>query len=309
MIAVAGFNTAIDRFIHLDALIPGQVHRARDEQVYPGGKGVHVAQTIAALGESVQLVGLTDAPHRDLIQQRMSERGVRFHGVEVAASLRHCLALQDAGGSITEVLGQGPLLGQGEREALLRDFRRMVDESGLVILSGSVPRGFAATVYAQLIEHVNRLGKRCLVDASGEVMRHAVGAHPFLVKPNRDEISEWTGHAVSDLAAAKEALHALRAQGIAMPVVTLGEQGAIAADHSGIWHAHLAATQVRNSVGSGDCFLAGIAVALQRNQSLEHALRLGVACGVANAQSQETGFVERSCVDALLCAVQVRRLD
>lgn len=309
MITVAGFNTAIDRFIQLDALVPGQVHRARAEQVYPGGKGVHVAQTIAALGERVQLVGLIDAPHRGLLQRRMSERGVLFHGVEIAGELRHCLALQDAGGRITEVLGQGPLLGQPERDALLRDLHRGVDESELVILSGSVPRGFAANVYAELIDHVKHLGKRCLVDASGEVMRHAVAAQPFLVKPNRDEISEWTGRAVDDLGAAKEAVLALREQGIAMPVVTLGELGAIAADDSGIWHARLEATQVRNSVGSGDCFLAGIAVALQRHLSLEHALRLGVACGVANAQSEETGFVQRSCVDALLPVVEVRRLN
>ncbi|RDS86638.1 1-phosphofructokinase family hexose kinase [Dyella psychrodurans] len=308
MITVAGFNTAIDRFIHLDALIPGQVHRARGEQVYPGGKGVHVAQTIAALGERVQLVGLIDAPHRNLIQRRMSERGVLFHGVEVAGELRHCLALQDAEGTITEVLGQGPLLGQAEHDALLLSFRRSVEDSELVILSGSVPRGFATTVYAELIDHVKSAGKRCLVDASGDVMRHAVAAKPFLVKPNRDEISEWIGRAVEDLGAAKEAALALRDQGIAMPVVTLGGMGAVAADDSGVWHARLEAAQVRNSVGSGDCFLAGMAVAMQRHMPLEHALRLGVACGVANAQSEETGFVERSSVDALLAAVEVRRL-
>ena len=308
MITVAGFNTAIDRFIQLDALVPGQVHRARGEQVYPGGKGVHVAQTIAALGERVQLVGLIDTPHRPLIEQRMRERGVLFHGVEIVGEVRHCLALQDAHGRITEVLGQGPLLAPAEREALLRECRRSVDESEWVILSGSVPRGFAADVYAELIDHVQRRGKRCLVDASGEVMRHAVGAKPFLVKPNRDEISEWTGRAVEDLAAAKQAVLALREQGIAMPVVTLGELGAIAADDSGIWHARLAASNVRNTVGSGDCFLAGIAVALQRRLPLEQALRLGVACGVANAQTEETGFVERGSVDALLPMVEVCRL-
>jgi 1-phosphofructokinase family hexose kinase len=308
MITVAGFNTAIDRFIQLDALVPGQVHRARGEQVYPGGKGVHVAQTIAALGERVQLVGVIDAPHRQLIEQRMRERGVLMHGVEIAGEVRHCLALQDADGRITEVLGQGPLLAPAEREALLHECRRRVDESELVILSGSVPRGFAANVYAELIEYVQQRGKRCLVDASGEVMRHAVGAKPFLVKPNRDEISEWTGRAVEDLAAAKQAVLALREQGIAMPVVTLGELGAIAADNSGTWHARLAATNVRNTVGSGDCFLAGIAVALQRRLPLEQALRLGVACGVANAQTEETGFVERGSVDALLPMVEVCRL-
>jgi fructose-1-phosphate kinase PfkB-like protein len=102
---------------------------------------------------------------------------------------------------------------------------------------------------------------------------------------------------------------ALREQGIAMPVVSMGDLGAIAADGSGVWHAHIDSIVVRNAVGSGDCFLAGMAVAMVRHMPLEHALRLGVACGAANAQSEETGFAERSSVDALLSKVVVRRVQ
>lgn len=308
MITVAGFNTAIDRFIHIDALTPGEVHRVREEKLYPGGKGVHVAQTIAELGERVQLVGLVDATYRDLISGRMRERGVLFHGVEISGALRHCLALQEAGGSITEILGQGPWLNPAECDALLQAFRRSAEESDLVILSGSLPRGFPDTLYAELIEYVRGLGKRCLVDASGAVMRHAVSAKPYLVKPNRDEISELVGCPVINLQAAELAVIALHNRGLAMPVVTMGEWGAIAADDTGLWHAQRDPVRVRNAVGSGDCFLAGMAVALQRRMSIEHALRLGVACGVANAESEETGFAERSSVESLLPGVNVRRL-
>lgn len=308
MITVAGFNTAIDRFIHLDALNPGEVHRVRAEQVYPGGKGLHVAQTIAALGERVQLVGLVDAQHRTLISKRMSERGVLFHGVEIAGDLRHCLALQEATGSITEILGQGPLLSQAECDALLRDFRRSVDESDLVILSGSLPRGFPAIIYAQLIEYVKGIGKRCLVDASGEAMRHALGAKPFTIKPNRDEISELFGRAIDQLDSAAEAARALHADGIALPVVSMGALGAVCADNDGVWHAAVELTQSRNSVGSGDCLLAGMAVALERGLPHGEALRLGVACGAANAMHEETGYVRRTDVDALLPKVRVERI-
>jgi 1-phosphofructokinase family hexose kinase len=308
MITVAGFNTAIDRFIKLDALNPGEVHRARAELVYPGGKGVHVAQTIAALGERVQLVGLVDAVHRNLICRRMSERSVLFHGVEIAGELRHCMALQDAEGRITEILGQGPLLAASECDALLRDFRRSVDESDLVILSGSLPRGFSTNTYAELTASVQSLGRRCLVDASGALMRHALDARPFMVKPNRDEISELSGKPVADINTASEAVRKLLAQGVSLPVVTLGSLGVIAGDVSGIWHAELSLEQVRNTVGSGDCLLAGMAVGIVRGMNLEDILRLGTACGAANALGDETGFVERRTVEALLPQVQVQRL-
>jgi 1-phosphofructokinase family hexose kinase len=308
VITVIGFNTAIDRFIRLDALRPGEVSRALDEQAYPGGKGLHVAQTIAALGERVQLVGLVDAAHRNMIGRQMCERGVLFHGIEIADSLRTCIALQDAGGQITEILGQGPLLDGAQQEALLRAFRRGVDDSDLVVLSGSLPRGFPSTTYAELATYVRDAGKRCLVDAGGELLQHAVRARPYLVKPNRDEITELLGRPVGDLTAAAEAVRELHTRGIAMPVVTMGALGAVAADANGVWHAAVELTQVRNTVGSGDCLLAGMTVGMTRNMQLEEALRLGVACGAANAQGQETGFVERRAVEALLSRVRVHRL-
>jgi len=308
VITVIGFNTAIDRFIRLDTLRPGEVSRALDEQAYPGGKGLHVAQTIAALGERVQLVGLVDAAHRNMIGRQMCERGVLFHGIEIADNLRTCIALQDAGGQITEILGQGPLLDSAQQEALLRAFRRGVDDSDLVVLSGSLPRGFPPTTYAELATYVRDAGKRCLVDAGGELLQHAVQAQPFLVKPNRDEISELLGRPIGDLAAAVDAVHELRTRGVAMPVVTMGALGAVAADANGVWHAAIELAQIRNTVGSGDCLLAGMTVGMTRNMNLEETLRLGVACGAANAQGQETGFVERRAVEALRSQVRVHRL-
>jgi len=308
VITVIGFNTAIDRFIRLDTLRPGEVSRALDEQAYPGGKGLHVAQTIAALGERVQLVGLVDAAHRNMIGRQMCERGVLFHGIEIADNLRTCIALQDASGQITEILGQGPLLDSAQQEALLRAFRRGVDDSDLVVLSGSLPRGFPPTTYAELATYVRDAGKRCLVDAGGELLQHAVQAQPFLVKPNRDEISELLGRPIGDLATAVDAVHELRTRGVAMPVVTMGALGAVAADANGVWHAAIELAQIRNTVGSGDCLLAGMTVGMTRNMNLEETLRLGVACGAANAQGQETGFVERRAVEALRSQVRVHRL-
>lgn len=306
MITVAGFNTAIDHLMRVGTLHLGEVNRTVHEQVLPGGKGLHVAQTIAALGEPVQLIGLVDAAHRNLTARRMSERGVLFHGVEIDAPLRHCIALQDAGGQITEVLGQGPQLGERDRAALFRAFRLALAESELVILSGSLPRGLAADTYAELVQQVRAAGKRCLVDASGEVLRQAVPAQPFLLKPNRDEAEALLGRPVGDLDAAVGALRELHARGVATPVLSLGALGAVGMDDSGVWHAAVELEQVRNTVGSGDCFLAGMAVAIRRGEPLCEALRLAVACGAANAMDVETGYVRPDQVEALLGRVRMR---
>ena len=309
MITVAGFNTAIDHLFLLDALVPGTVQRASRAQLYPGGKGLHVAQTIAALGERVQLVGLTDAAHRNLITRRMAERGVLFHGVEIDQPLRTCIAVREREGRFTELLSPGPNVPAATREQLLRTWSRCAEESELLVMSGSLPPGFGADTYASMARQAATAGVPCVIDASGEALRHAADSGARLVKPNRDEASDLAGFEVRTAGDAAKVARVLHAQGIAQPVVTLGADGAVAFDGHAAWHASITVTHSANTVGSGDCLLAGFAVALTRGEPLEAALRLGVACGAANAMDEETGYVRRECVDALLGQVRVRRLE
>lgn len=299
MITVAGFNTAIDRAVDLDDLVPGRVQRACAARQTPGGKGLHVAQTIAALGEPVRLVGLVDAAHGALIEDWLAQRGVAFHGVAIDGDLRVCTALREADGRITEILEPGPVLDDATRARLLQTLLACVDDSDLVVLSGSLPRGFSDDAYAQILIDV---GARlpCFVDTSGAALRLAIDRTPFLAKPNRDEAEALAGRGIAGVADAARAAQALHTRGIAWPVITLGALGAVATDGNAVLHATIAATPGGHPVGSGDCFLAGMAVARARGGDLTQALRLGVACGAANAATPETGYVQRALVDALL---------
>lgn len=308
MITVAGFNTAIDHLFTLDTLEPGRVQRAARAEPYPGGKGLHVAQAIAALGERVQLVGLTDAAHRNLIARRLAERGVLFHGVEIAAPLRCCIAVRERDGRLTEILGPGPALTDAERQALLDTWSRCADESALLVLSGSLPGGFDAATYARMAGQAHTAGLPCLVDASGEALRQVAGARPTLLKPNRDEAAELAGAPVASVGDAARVARVLHGRGVPLPVVTLGAEGAVGFDGRQAWHAGVTLPHSVNAVGSGDCLLAGMAVALHRAAPLDDALRLGVACGAANAMNEETGFLRRSQVDALLGDVRLARV-
>lgn len=309
MITVAGFNTSIDRLYSIGDLHAGEVMRASRVEIFPGGKGLHVAQTIAALGERVRLVGLTDRAHAAFIGARMHERGVEFHGVETPGMLRSCVALREAGGRISEVLDPGDEAVEAVRTALIDAFERCAGSSGALVLSGSLPLGFAADTYAQLVRRYAQANLPCYVDASGETLRLAAGASAFLIKPNRDEASELCARAIATVADAAQVARQLHAQGVARPIVTMGEHGAIGFDGKRCLRAWIGLTRNVNAVGSGDCLLAGVVVAFARGGSLEEALRLGAACGAANAMNEETGYVRAGQVDSLLGAVHVEEID
>lgn len=309
MITVAGFNTAIDRRVELAAALqPGAVQRAAGGRALPGGKGLHVAQMVAELGEHSQLVGLFDAAHEALIATHLGARNVAWRGVRMSHELRQCLALHQPDGRVTEILEPGAELDAEVRAALLDSVHACLDDSDILVLSGSLPRGFAADTYAALVRDAARRGIPCLVDASGDALHHVLDAQPTLVKPNADEAAMLVGRPVRDLPDAVACARLLHRRGVRQAVVTLGVRGAVGFDGQRAWHAGLVVDRARNTVGSGDCFLAGLAVALRRGEELQAALRLATACGAANARTAETGFASAAEVETALAHVALREL-
>jgi tagatose 6-phosphate kinase len=310
VITVGGFNTSVDKTLELDLLRPGEVHRVRRVQSWPGGKGLHVALTVAALGEPVRLVGLIDAAHRSEFEDALGARGVVFAGVETKGALRTCLAVRDQGGArITEILEPGPELDPATRDELRSRFLTLARDSALAVLSGSTPPGFHEGAYGELVASLREADVRCLVDASGERLRLAVEARPFLVKPNREEAEALSGQAIDGPPAAARVARVLAARGVGMPVVSLGAAGAVAAFEGRAAHAWVSVPGAAHPVGSGDCLLGGLAVGLVRGDGIEEVLRLGVACGAANTLRAETGWVRREDVDALRPQVAMAWID
>ncbi len=313
MITVGGFNTSIDKLIEVDEFAVGHVQRASKVSTYPGGKGLHVATAVAALGEPVALVGLVDKAHRALFADWLGARGVAFHGIELPeeAALRTCVAVRERSGRITEILEPGPPLDAPCAMRLEATFGELARGAKLAVLSGSLPPGLDTRTYARLIASLQgeaRAGVRCLVDTGAAPLREAMRAQPFMVKPNRDEAETWLGAPVEDLAAAMRAARRMTEEGVSMVVISLGEDGAVACARGELLHASVEIPAVENAVGSGDALLGGMAVGLARGLSLEAILRLGVACGAANAMTRDTGFFRRADVESLLPLVELRRL-
>jgi len=305
VITVGGFNTSVDQALEVDPLVLGGVNRVRSARRFAGGKGVHVALAIAALGEPVCLVGLIDAEHRGEFEDVLGRRGVAFHGVEIPGRIRTCLALREPEGArVTEILEPGPAVDEATQRALCERFLTLSADSALAVLTGSAPPGFGEEAYATLVVALRSKGVRCLVDASGELLRRAVLARPFLVKPNREEAEALTGVSIDGPSAAASVTRKLSQAGIEVVITSLGKKGAVAASGAEAVHAWVETPGAAYPVGSGDCLLGGVAVGLARGYGVLDMLRLGVACGAANTLTPETGYLRASDVESLRARVQ-----
>ena len=67
-------------------------------------------------------------------------------------------------------------------------------------------------------------------------------------------------------------------------------------------------SEFRNLVGADDVLLAGILYRLTQDDSVEDALRFGLAAGLASAESDEKVCGERDRIDAEMARVTVKRI-
>ena len=312
MLVCVSANPAIDRRLRLKNIAVGKVNRALSAQPFPGGKAAHVAMVAKALDIDVVWAGFLGGAAGEECESGLSAFGVPLTVIRTQAETRANLEIISADGSVTEILEPGGMVTEGEIERLLttcRDIFCELKEDGQVALSGSLPPGAPADLYAELTRLAHLYGCRVLLDTSGEALRRGLAAGPDLVKPNGEEASSFVGYVIRDAAGATAAAHRFFDAGARSVAISLGPEGIVwrrSADSDALI-SQLPPVQTGSSVGSGDAALAGFAVAYERGLSDEETLSLAVACGTANCLADAPGQVSRDQVLRLAQQAQVRR--
>jgi 1-phosphofructokinase len=277
-------NPSVDRTIEVDRLISGRVLRAAASRVDAGGKGVNVARALAANGHkaiAVVVCGGAEGAHLSaLLDGSLLDLQVRT--VEIAGALRSNITVVEADGTTTKLNEAGPPLSAGELESLAAATVDAAEAEGAdwVVLSGSLPPGSPAGWYADVLRRLGPTGCQVAVDSSGPALAAAVEAGPDLIKPNREELAELSGHPITSVTDAVSAASLLLEKGVRSVLVSLGADGAVLAGPTGTWHASVPAMTTRSSVGAGDALLAGF---LASGASGSPALVEAVAWGSAAA--------------------------
>lgn len=290
-------NPSIDMYAWVDDMRAGEVNRVKKEQRFPGGKGVHVALAVRELGEEVALLGIWGGATGAWIKKSCEEMGVACYGPVVSGWSRTCMTFKSDGGfDETELLGAGPVIDAGDFERFLAEYQRLLSRADAVTMSGSWPKGSPRDGYAQMIRlaHVRKVP--AFVDTTGEQLVHALKERPEVVHMNRTEVREHFN--VTDI---REGAFLLAKQ-CRYAVVTSGAEGVYIAEGKEMHHAVCRVEKVYSAVGSGDCLLGGISVALRRGMSVADAARLGAACGAANCMREELGMFFREDVETLVSA-------
>jgi 1-phosphofructokinase family hexose kinase len=319
MIYTLTLNPTIDHTLTVGQFRVGGTFKAAHSARQPAGKGINVARVVATLGEPVVSLGLVGEDDAGAFATALAEAGIENRLLSVPGGTRISVTVLDPDGETETHLREPgiapPLAALAQVEARLA----RLSPADWVVLAGSLPPGLPVDAYCRLIRICAACGAQTCLDANGAPLLAGVDAQPTVLKLNLFELWQVDGRQVLggverqwdvSMPEIVAAAHRIQARGVATVVVTLGKRGAIGVSSAGAtWHARTKLDRpVVDAVGSGDALGAGLVVALRRGAALDQALRLGVACGAANALVAGAGCCRRPDVDRLLERATLSRL-
>lgn len=304
-------NPTIDRMLHVPTLTAGLVHRATSVQVGAGGKGLNVARAACTLGGEVLVTAPLAGHSGRLLADLLALEGLPadWYWLESGETRAAELLTHDSGDA-TVINEPGESMSPHAWSDFAAHVERLAEQAQAVAFCGSLLPGVEPEALGVLARALVSPRRAVYLDTSVAALAAALAEPSGLcLKVNRTELAVGLGRSGEDFSISQviEAGQELLARGAALVVVTLGAEGALAIAPEGCWQASSPRVEVVSTVGSGDSFLAGLAVARMEERSLASALALGVACGAANATTNLPGRFEHSLVETLLPQVNVKR--
>lgn len=309
MIATFTLNAAIDRTVRLPSFERKTLNRAALIAVRAGGKGLNVASIARLLGADVTASGFIGGYAGAFIRDYIGRLGIHADFVEIEGESRTCVAIMETDtGDLTEIAEDGPELDIDNIARLEKKVRDLASTARVAVFSGSLPCGCPDDTYARLIRAAKDEKCMTFLDTSGNALREGLKACPDYVKPNAAELESLAQGNVQSIADVIEAARCIR-ESCHVPnvVVTLGAEGAFAFTPEGEFRVCVPRLPVRNPVGCGDAFAAGMCVALERGLPLEDVLRTGAAAASAKLGADDAGICSPEDVARLLGEIRLIR--
>ena len=280
-------NPTIDVFGAAKAVRPTHKVRLSKASYEPGGGGINVARVITTLGGAAEALFLAGGEMGAFLGRLIREEGITQTPVEIDGQTRVALMVRDdSTGLEYRFLPEGP-------EVRPEDIARCADivarrTAGVVVASGSLPRGAPVDSHARLARAAATHGLPFVLDTSGEALRAALAEGGILLlKPSREELEHLEGTSALDEKGLEAAARALVASGKAqMVAVTLGADGAMLVSKDQTLREPAIDVPVLSAVGAGDSFLGAMVWALDERWPIEKAFRLAMAAGAAATSNQ-----------------------
>lgn len=306
MILTVTMNPAVDKTIKLSDFKIGEVNRVDYLRTDAGGKGINVSKTIKELKGSSIALGFVGGKSGELIKEYLNNKDIKNDLISIKGETRtNSKIIDTVNDTHTDINEIGPEVTKEDIACIKAKIAEHTKENTIIVLSGSVPKGVCETIYKEIIERVNKLKAKVILDADGKLFTEAVKAGPYIVKPNIHELERAFDRKLEDEESVIEVSKSLLQYGVKYVVVSLGGDGSIVVSENAVIKAKGLKVEVKSTVGAGDSMVGALAIAIERGYTIEDALKLAAATSTASVMSEGSESGKLEVINRLLNEIKI----
>lgn len=302
-------NPALDVTYHVPKLIPEQKSRSDAARHDPGGNGINIGRAMKRLDIEAHtfcvIAGAVGQILKNLLEPQLNHviyeevaGETRINTAVIEAETRTQYQITDSGTDIPEQ----------QIKKLVADFLQVAD-AGYGIITGSCQPNVPKSLYAELVSRINEQGGRAVVDSHGEVLKQAIAAKPFLIKPNKYELETLLHVRLHSLEAVAHSARQIQRGGVRHVCVSLSAEGALLVSPDNSYYAKALDVPVNTTVGAGDSMVAGLVAGFSLYDDPQQALKWGIACGAGTVMHPGTELFDGKEIEDFRNRVKVEKLD
>lgn len=294
MLYTVTLNPSLDYYLKVNNMTFGAVARAASERLALGGKGINVALELKELGDMAEAFAFVGGFTGREIEKEADKMHLPHTFLEVDGRSRINVKIKTI--AETDINGTGIIIKASDLKTLAKTMKEKLKDGDWVIISGSAPCELKEHTYHTLIGELKEVGNvNFVVDSHGKLLTETLKDKPFLIKPNLYELCEIFSLQPTINAKVITA-HARRLQkwGARNVIVSLGSDGAImVTETDNAMYVRAARGQLVNSVGAGDCMIAGFIHEYIKTGNYFKSLNFATAAGSACAFTEGIATMEQ----------------
>lgn len=284
MIYTVTFNPALDFVINTEKFLLGEINRSESENIFVGGKGINVSIVLKELGIESTALGFVAGFTGEKIESELKELQINSDFIKLSKGDTR-INIKIKSDIETDLNTSGAKITDFDLHRLIKQIENIKD-GDVLIISGSVPKGTDNTVYERILKKVENKNVLTVVDATGELLTNTLKYHPFLIKPNLEELGEIFGAKIQSDDDIKMYAEKLQSMGAKNVLVSMSKMGSFLLCETGEEiRQECIKGKLVNSSGSGDSMVAGFVAGFLQKHDMKYALKLASACGSATAFS------------------------
>ena len=290
-------SPAYDVHAVADRFIKGKENLVTVTSREAGGKGINISRALLSAGVDSVPVLLLGEENSTEYEAAVQKDGLSPIIIHTHGRIRENLTIHHEGGE-TRISYRGADAPRG-LSALLKS-RISPAPCDILTVTGRLPEGITPRELYPYLKELRDCGVELVIDSRSYKKDDIAALRPWLIKPNREEIAEYSGGGIDGLSEVvwhRDELLSLGAENI---LLTLDSEGAALVTENDTLTLHAPEVNAISTVGAGDSAIAGFIYAYAGGMGLGEALRYSVAFGSAATLTEGTKPPRREDIKSLL---------